>query len=509
MYGVNRTMFPGLATGLDTNQIIKDLMRAERMPLERLNQKRQILEWQRDDYREINTMLASFQSKVSGLYLQSHFNKKTVLSTNDAVISSSVVGTPSQAMYSVEVKELAKAGEHASATFRFQVGDPLLKLSEADDWSGPFQFTVSGSGNEAAVIEVDGEDTVMSVIDKINRATVKTDVKAELVGNQIVMKSTAADSSGKLSLQLSENDAEQAKVLGLEAIQEASGRDPVKAQIVINGVTLVSDTNRFTYDGLQLDVKQLTTGETVNLSIGQDTEAIYDKIVDFVEAYNEMIEKVHEKLGEKRYRDYPPLTDEQREQLSDREIEKWEERAKSGLIKNDPFVRELMTGLRMDLYNTIDGVGHLSDIGITVGKADPGYTRYLENGKLYIDENKLRKAISEDPDLVKNLFTQSATSSDDAARYKETGIGKRLNDSLFKATLQLTKKAGNAISPSEVDGSVMGKQLSDMDKRIVDMERRLLQVEDRYWRQFTALEKAMERLNQQNEWLLGQLGNMN
>src|SRR5690606_32365450 len=114
---------------------------------------------------------------------------------------------------------------------------------------------------------------------------------------------------------------------------------------------------------------------------------------------------------------------------------------------------------------------------------------------------KLREAISNNPDLVMDIFTKSGSSADDATNYKETGVAKRLYASLNGVVSQLNEKAGYAVSVSDADNSLMGQQLRDIDERIYDMERRLLQIEDRYWREFTALEKAMERLNQQNNWL--------
>ena len=480
MYGVNQMRFAGLATGLDTNQIIKDMMRVERLPLDRLQQKRQILEWQRDDYREINTLLSSFRNQASNMRLQSTFLRKTVVSSNANAASVSVVGQPSQSMYTVEVRQLAQAGKHASATFQYSVEDPLQELGGEG-----FSFSING-----ALIEVESSDTVISVVDEINRVTVDTGVKAEVIGKQLVLKSVGTVEGETFDLTVIDGDA---SVLGFNDIDITEGKSPQQAEIVINGVTLRSDTNRFTYDGVQIDVKQLTAGQPVNLSISQDVDAVFEQIKGFVEAYNELIEKVQQKLGEERYRDYPPLTDEQREQLSESEIEKWEERARSGLIKNDPLVSGIMNDLRTDFYSAVDGVGHLSNIGITVGSPEVGYSRYRDGGKLYIDEAKLREAISSDPELVMNLFTNGSSSTDEATAYKETGV---------------TDKAGLPLALSEIDNSFMGERLRDMDNRIYDMERRLLQIEDRYWQQFTALEKAMERLNQQNNWLMGQLGSM-
>lgn len=508
MMNVNRVMFPGLATGLDTNQIIKDLMRVERMPLERLQQKRQILEWQREDYREMNLKLAAFRTKIDGMRLQSGFMKRTIASTDEAALTGSVVGVPSQSMYSVEVKQLAKAGKHASATLDFGVAHPAQTFAEAIEEGESFEaFTIKI--NETIAIKVEENDSLESLVTKINEAFVpdvgETDaekLRAEIVGNRIVIKSTDFETYAEKPLSV--NIEGTAPIIRSTHVN-AHSQPPQQAEIIINGITLTSDTNRFTYDGLQIDAKQLTEGKTVNLTVGRDVDAIFDQVKQFVEAYNELIAEVNQKLGERRYRDYPPLTDEERDFLTDSEIEKWEERARSGLIKNDPLLRGVLSDFRMDFYTQVEGVGHLSEIGITVGT---GYLSYQEGGKLHIDEDKLRTAISENPDLVVGLFTNSGQSADESARYKETGIGKRLYDSVERAIKQLNAKAGYPVSLSEADNSTIGKQLRNMDEDIYNMERRLLQVEERYWREFTALERAMERLNQQNAWLMSQLDAM-
>lgn len=510
MNSVNRMMFPGLATGLDTNQIIRDLMRVERLPLDRLNQKRQILEWQREDYREMNRLFTSFRTKVDGLRLQSGFSMRTITSSNEAILTSNIVGNPSEAMYTVEVHQLAQAGEYASLTFDFTADHPGQAFSEVEGWDDNFTFTVNG-----VEFEVREDDSVESLVVRMNQtfAVENMGVRADIVGRQLVFRTLemgqgTEENPVQLTIEVTEGDASVLGIGGEGVVEEATGKDPQPAEITINGVRLKSDTNRFIYDGIQIDVKQLTEGEKVHLSLSRDVDAIFDKVKEFVEAYNELIAEIHEKLGETRYRDYPPLTDEQREVLSESEIEKWEERARSGLIKNDPLLSRALSELRLDFYTAVEGVGHLSEIGITVGKPDAGYTRYRDGGKLYIDEDKLREAISTNFDTVMNLFTQSGQSADEATNYKETGIGKRLYASVNKVINQLNQKAGYLVSLSEVDNSTISQQLRYIDRRIGDMERRLLQVEERYWREFTALEKAMERLNQQNAWLMSQLESM-
>src|SRR5690606_14929166 len=106
----------GLASGMDIDSIVKDLMRAERMPLDKLKQKKQILEWQRDDYRAINTKLLSFRDKLAQLKLTSNYRARTTSSSNDAYVSATATSGASQASYSIsEVTQLASAATKVNA----------------------------------------------------------------------------------------------------------------------------------------------------------------------------------------------------------------------------------------------------------------------------------------------------------------------------------------------------------------------------------------------------------
>src|SRR5699024_11006388 len=110
----------------------------------------------------------------------------------------------------------------------------------------------------------------------------------------------------------------------------------------------------FTVAGMTITLKD-TTDQVVTLSATTDTDKVVDTITEFVEEYNELIDFVNGKLTEDRHRDYRPLTEEQKEALSDREIEKWEEKARSGLLRNDQALRTPFDRMRLDVYSAVSG----------------------------------------------------------------------------------------------------------------------------------------------------------
>ena len=131
---------------------------------------------------------------------------------------------------------------------------------------------------------------------------------------------------------------------------------------------------------------------------------------------------------------------------------------------------------------------NLAAIGITT-------MSYAENGKLYIDETKLRNALQNNPEEVMNLFTKNAGS------YTANGIAQRLYDDVNSAISQLTAKVGAASTFSAYDSSTIGKQIAELNDQIAKMQEHLSLVEDQYYRQFTAMEEAIQQMNATSAWL--------
>lgn len=273
----------------------------------------------------------------------------------------------------------------------------------------------------------------------------------------------------------------------------AAGRD---AEIEFNGVTGYYATNTFQINGLNFTAKaEMTSAETV--AVTQDVDGVFNKIKSFVEKYNEMIDLVNGELTEKRYRDFQPLTEEQRKDMSEDEIKKWEERAKSGMLRSDQLLTSALSNLRTSLTNSVTGLPsndlkHLSEIGITTGD-------YSERGKLYIDETKLKAAIAEKPDQVAALFTtndgvKGASSTD--------GLAVRFLQQADAVMGKIKTKAGTASSAN--NSFDLGKNLDDLEDEMDNWTRRLDMLQTRYYKQFTAMEEAINRMNTQSSYLMSQ-----
>src|SRR5690606_7993389 len=138
------------------------------------------------------------------------------------------------------------------------------------------------------------------------------------------------------------------------------------------------------------------------LTVQADTTKTFDKIKVFIDKYNETIADIEKQLVEKRYPDFQPLSAEQKKDMTDNDIELWEEKSRSGLLRNDPILKSAIQELRRSFTNPVEGmpagsINMLSQIGINTGT-------WSEGGKLFIDEDKLKKALTDKPDQVMALF---------------------------------------------------------------------------------------------------------
>lgn len=504
----------GLASGMDIDKIVGDLMKVERAPIDKLKQKKQLLEWQRDAYRDMNRLLNDLDKHIfDGVMRQSTFLQKKVTSSNENIVTAT--STPSASNQTVEISnitQLATAARWTSESAIQTVGalDPNAKLKDVTFLVGrvtPVTLTNSltvklsvtdPSGDTKHVeISVDpNNDTIQSVINKMNQHVdlgvnaFFDDVTKKVVINK---KQTGAGASIQVieGQELFQAFGFTTAVNNLELTGKVDGQN---AKFTINGLETERPSNTFTINGMTYTLKNTHTG-TVTISSTTNTDAIFNSIKSFVDKYNETIDEINKKLKETRYRDYQPLTDEQREQLTEKQAEKWEEKARSGILRGDSILSNALSSMRQALYRKVEaaseGFQQLAQLGITTT------ANYLEGGKLIIDEAKLKQKIEENPEAVYRLFSNNGEGN-------AKGIVLQLRDEIKKTIKSIEDKAGNTLKTS--NQYIIGKSILDLDTRISAAEDRLKRVEDRYWKQFSAMEKAVQRANSQSMYLMNAFG---
>ncbi|GEB31392.1 flagellar filament capping protein FliD [Brevibacillus parabrevis] len=491
----------GMASGMDTEKIVKDLMKAHREPVNRLQRNKYSVEWKRDAYREMNTLLADLQNSLKDLRLGTSFNKKIAFSENENIASAKVTGKPSLSSYSVEVISLAKAGTPPNAEFPVAAITDTKKPIGGSDFTLTIKKDVDGDGNidYVPLTFAGATDSIDSIISQINSA--KTGLKASFFNNKLVMiaedgKQFEVETSGANNLNIGANTP------------STTGQSSDPAKFKINGVEYTSTTNTFTFDGINFTLKQPNVGAPVTVSAKADEEAIFTMVKDFVDKYNTVIETINKKIAEPKYKAYQPLLDEEREALSEKTAEKMDNMARSGILLRDSILTSGLHEMRRALSTPLKAAGvnsafdTLSEIGIVGPPA--GKYAYQENGKLYINESKLRETISKNGEDVIKLFTNYSSNPDQATKYNESGVAERLYGQLNQVIDKLTKEAGAVGRVS--DDSNLTKRLKQTDDEIEIWEDRLKQIENRYWKQFTAMEQAMSKAQSQGAWFTQMLG---
>ena len=480
MTTIDPIRFGGIASGLDTESIIKNLMKIETAKVDRQFQQKTLLEWKRDDYRAINNNLRTLREKnVFNLKLQGTFLAKKVTSSDENVLSATAGPDTMEGSYSVKVNQLAKGASVISNEVNLGTGFT----------DGSFKIK-GGEGTEEVEISVAATDTIGDVIAKINAGSEKTGVSAMYDQNlkQIFLITKATGE--KAEINITGDDTILTK-LGLGTIT-----NPVKGQnalIEFNGQTLSYDSNQFSLYGINMTLKK--EGTTVDVTVAKNIDSIVDQIKGFVEQYNTIMTDIGTKLSEKRYRDYNPLTDEQKADMKEKDIENWEEKARSGIFRADGLLNSIASSLRMttgDAVATGSEYKTLSSIGITTSPD------WKDNGKLYIDEEKLREALTDDLDGVMKIF------NNDSEDPKAQGIARKLDDMLKSQMEDIASTAGRNVIGA--DESFLGKQISQMETRLDDMQDRLVSIEDAYWAKFSAMEQALQQMQNQSNWLSSQLG---
>lgn len=272
---------------------------------------------------------------------------------------------------------------------------------------------------------------------------------------------------------------------------EANGQNAI---MTYDGNTITSNSNTFTINGTSVDISALEAGATnISVTTASDTTAAMKTIKSFVEDYNNLIDALNGQVSTKHDKDYDPLTDEEREDMSDKEVELWEEKAKTGLLYQDSTISRIMIDLRSSISAANNSGFTLYNIGIKPS------LNYKDNGKLEIDETKLQKALNENSDAVSKLFTDT-----------NNGLSASVTNALDRAVATTGANKGTLVVLAGVENTSttaenrISKQIDTYKDLIEDLQDRYESEQERYWRQFTTLEKTMNSYNSQSSWLSSQ-----
>ena len=269
-------------------------------------------------------------------------------------------------------------------------------------------------------------------------------------------------------------------------------------EVVYNGATLKSANTSIDVAGVTLNLLGTTAaGETVNVTVSNDTSAVYDTIKEFITEYNSILKTMNTYYDAASASSYEVLTDDQKKAMSDDEVDKWNTKIKDSLLRRDSTLSSLISTMKTDMMGTVTASNgktySLANLGITTSSKN-----YYEGGLLHIkgdeddDEfadstNTLMQMLEEDPDTVKEVLSGLAKNLYD-------GLNKKMETSTLSSALTF------------YNDKEMASQLSDYEKEISDWESKLSDMEERYYSQFSAMETALAKIQSQQNTLSSYLG---
>jgi flagellar hook-associated protein 2 len=488
------TRYFGLSgSGLDIDSLVTTLMKVQRTKQDKIKQNKTLTEWKRGNYREINNSLRTLRDSVFSMKLQGTYLAKDATSSNEGIVKVNATTNAAAGSNTIKVTSLAgNARLNSSAAVTFNSSGTNLQEQLGLASTDPIIFTLNGS----AEITIDpSTDTINSLVSKINDADAGVTAFYDETLNRMFISSSDTGAAAAIDFNDVSNSSEMFDKLSIvDPYTAVNGTD---AAFELNGTALTEASNQFTIAGVSYTLTGISASETAYINISGDIDGIYESIKAFVELYNTTIDEINSKITEDRDSGYLPLTDDEREELTDKQEEDWEEIAKTGLLENDLMVSGILRDMRSALSSIVSGADSdystLASIGITTGD-------YTEKGKLYIDEDTLMQALADDPDAVTDLFASTSDVGD------EEGLAVRLYNELNDGIDKIKDKAGSDSSYSSVDNSYLGKEINEYVDQISEWEERLEKIEDRYYAQFSAMETAIYNMSQQSTWLTNTLG---
>ena len=387
----------------------------------------------------------------------------------------------------------------ASASNKINSGSTLSNLGFKPEADGTYKLNINGTE-----ISLDKNATISSMMSAVNKSAAGVTMTYSSLTNSFTLESKEFGGAGKVevgdtslgrSLGLVDDNGTVGASEGQNAIFEINGQE-----VYLNDNTYTLDGNTFTFND------NMTIGETYTVNIKKDSTTVKDALKKFVESYNKLIDDVYGYIGKSPAKDddgntYEPLTNAEKDEMSEDEITKWEEKAKQGVLYNDSTVSTVMSQMRSALYTSVtldDGSKFgIYNLGIKTS------SEWSEHGKLQIDENAFDKAFENNEDAIIKLFTDS-----------DTGMMKKLNSVIDGAVKSsgaantrgtLVRKAGKADSSVTTDSTIY-KEMVKMQDRLKELQDRYDTKEEYWWKVFTNMETAMADLNSQTSYISSYLG---
>ena len=535
-------------SGIDVESLVKVGMMSEQKKYDRIYKKEVETEWRKEAFADVYSEVNAFRSSMSDMRLSSKTKPMTATSSlSDAVTATAnanagvmshtvevtqaasnaylmttsgqkVARTNTAAPTSVALKDVAFAGGTMPAgmtstdtalSFKLSNGTGTTEIKFTAEEGFTKNLTLNDLAtriNNARFIGSDGKKSALNITasyDAVSDAFSIVNTQSGTNNKVSLSMDTGASSATYTTALLNNLKLGQVSggtisaplsftISGTTAKLEAAGTN---ASVKVDGRTYTNlQDNKLQVNGVTYTFKKATpVGTPAQVTIAQDQEKLVENVKKFVEDYNKLLDDLHGRYNNNKYPDYGVLTKEQEAGMSREQVDKWNERAKAGLLYRNDYVRSIISDMRDAVTNRVGSApgryNNLASIGITSKD---------QSGHLKLDETKLRNAIAAEPDAVKQIF--SHTDEDD--NYSDNGVATRLSERLGKRMESLKSHAGMTADKS--DRSELGKLIQEYEKQMSDFKKLMSSFENQLYKKYNAMEEAISRLSTQFGFFSGQ-----
>ncbi|SHE57568.1 flagellar filament capping protein FliD [Clostridium fallax] len=504
----------GMATGMDTDNMVKQMLSRDRARVDKVKQDEQALKWKQEAYVDITKDLKELNdyfdiTNPNGLFKSENYSGFKCNSSDENSVTAKAFGGAAKGKYKVEVNQLA-TGAKAEITLNSSSISNLSSSTKLKDLGITKTDLTLKIKDKEFNIKIDTSKDIEDLVSKIKYAKNGDTILGNLVDVHF------SELTGKLTIETKET-GENAKLEitndifnGTKLEQGKNAEFKITPPGEKKAYTKTSYKNTLLVDNISFTANEVTTSE-VSINVIPDATDQVKKFKGFIDKYNSILDKINDKLSEKKEYKFKPLTEEQKKEMKEDEIKNWEEKAKKGLVKGDMQLSTLMSSIRGAFYKSVEGAGlTLTDIGISTSG------NYRDRGKLELDENKFKEALETRGDQVQKLFT----AYDKPFQYDKTKSQKENNDMLkshnekigiftqIKEQLEtaigkdgfLIKKAGYK-NTRWITNNDLSKKIQDKAKLIRELEAKIFTKQEQLYKKFAILEKNMNNMNSQSSWL--------
>ncbi len=535
----------GMISGMDTESIINAYATPAKTRLEKAKKSKTLNTWTQDAWKGINSKIYGFYSKTLSTNRLSSAYKKTKTTTSNSALSVVAGSNTPNGVQTAQILNTAKAayltGSEVKAGSELKGSDSLVSALGIEN-GAEIKLSTGGkdtniviaenmSEEDRAAAEAEGKKVVTSM-DELVSVLKNAGVNANFdTANQrlfVSAKSTGEKSDFSLTADFTGEGANKSMnaLVKLGVASEGAIKDYIKdqgntltaaqvktnfgitdvatktdgedARLKVNGAEFKSSTNTFSINGSTFTINHMPSDPSEVISINTDTDydGVYKVIKDMLKEYNDLVKEMSKLYNAPSSKGYSPLTDEQKEEMTDKEIEEWETKIKDSLLRKDETLSDVMLAITGEMSKGIqvgDQTLYLSNFGI----GSQGYFEAAENERynLHIDgdaddevgagkEDKLKAMISKDPEAVTEFFQK---------------LSSNLYDTLYK------KMSGNSSMSSiykVYNDKKMTEEGKDWDKKIKELEQKVTDVEDKWYRKFGKMESKLAKL-QKNQTAVG------